>query len=55
MKHFSEIRFAFTKKNITVSTGLAMLEADESKESFFERADEYLYYSKKNGKNRITL
>lgn len=54
LKLFSKHKFEFTKKRITFSGGIAKLRENETKESLFARADNYLYISKKNGKNRIT-
>lgn len=40
---------------ITVSFGLALWRADESPQSFIERADAALYASKRNGRNQVTI
>ncbi|UJP02699.1 MAG: diguanylate cyclase [Nitrosomonas sp.] len=40
---------------ITFSAGVAQLQADESQESVFKRADEALYRAKKGGKNQILI
>ncbi|MXS83348.1 GGDEF domain-containing protein [Nitrosomonas oligotropha] len=40
---------------ITFSAGVAQLQADESQESVFKRADEALYRAKKGGKNQIII
>ena len=40
---------------ITVSAGLAELTAGESMDSLIGRADEALYASKRNGRNRVTI
>ncbi len=40
---------------VTISIGAALLRADESTDSFVERADKALYASKKGGRNRVTL
>ena len=55
MKMFSEHRFSFTERSITFSSGIAHHKKDESREPFFDVADDNLYNSKKSGKNRITL
>lgn len=39
---------------ITLSFGVAQYRPDESIESFIQRADNALYYSKQNGRNRVT-
>ena len=41
--------------NVTVSIGIALSRVDESFEKAFERADEALYQSKRNGRNCCTL
>jgi diguanylate cyclase (GGDEF)-like protein len=38
---------------VTLSLGVATLEADDSTSSLFERADEALYQAKKTGRNRV--
>lgn len=54
LKMFSEHQFEFTDSHITFSCGIASLRAGETKEQFFNRADNCMYMSKKNGKNRVT-
>lgn len=54
LKRFSEHRFDFTKENYTFSCGITSFAHGDTKETIFDRADNYLYASKKNGKNRIT-
>ncbi len=54
MKNFYEYRFEFTDKSLTFSSGIAKYQADETIETFFDRADDNLYTSKKTGKNKIT-
>lgn len=54
MKSFYEYRFEFTDKSLTFSSGIARYQADETIETFFDRADGNLYTSKKTGKNKIT-
>ncbi|RMF94545.1 MAG: sensor domain-containing diguanylate cyclase, partial [Candidatus Schekmanbacteria bacterium] len=41
--------------NISVSVGATMSEIDDTPQSILKRADDLLYESKKNGKNRITI
>lgn len=42
--------------SITISVGVAVLQpADPSADGFLDRADKALYYSKRNGRNRVTL
>jgi diguanylate cyclase (GGDEF)-like protein len=40
---------------ITVSVGVARLQAKETAEAFFERADKAVYSAKRNGRNRSLL
>ncbi|AJD89856.1 hypothetical protein JMA_05390 [Jeotgalibacillus malaysiensis] len=40
---------------ITVSIGVSGVKPGDTKDTIFKRADEALYYSKKNGRNRTTL
>lgn len=40
---------------ITVSIGATLLKLDDSPESAIQRADELMYRSKKNGRNRVTV
>lgn len=40
---------------VTVSFGAAIYAASESVGQFITRADECLYMSKRNGRNRVTL
>lgn len=54
LQHFSETRFAFTKKSLTFSAGLIRLKTEDTTNSAFKRADHYLYISKHSGKNRVT-
>lgn len=41
--------------SITISVGAAMATCEDTPESIIERADAYLYESKNNGRNRLTL
>lgn len=40
--------------NVTMSFGVALLNADDTPDSLVERADACLYASKRNGRNRVT-
>ncbi|KIL51350.1 hypothetical protein KP77_08620 [Jeotgalibacillus alimentarius] len=40
---------------ITISIGVSGVQKMDTKDSIFKRADEALYYSKKNGRNQVTL
>ena len=52
---FSKMHFSFTKKSLTFSCGIAKFSQEDTKDTLFNRADQHLYTSKKNGKNQITL
>ncbi len=41
------------KVHVTVSIGLAQYKQQEDMKSFVKRADQYMYYSKKHGKDRV--
>ncbi len=41
--------------HVTVSLGGTLLREDDTSESLFKRTDHFLYQSKQNGRNRITL
>ncbi len=43
------------KLSITISIGATMVRPDETFESLLKRADELLYKSKQNGRNRVTM
>ncbi|MBI9108977.1 MAG: GGDEF domain-containing protein [Spirochaetales bacterium] len=51
------INYPRIKERVTVSAGVfsGIPEKDDSMETFVSRADEALYFSKNNGRNRITL
>ncbi|MFB1082734.1 diguanylate cyclase [Jeotgalibacillus sp. JSM ZJ347] len=40
---------------ITISVGVSGVKSSDTKDTIFKRADEALYFSKKNGRNRVTL
>jgi len=54
LKQFSTHCYEFTDKRLTFSCGITQYNKTDTIESFFERADDYLYKSKRNGKNQIT-
>ena len=41
--------------NITISIGIATYQNGDTQESLFKRADEALYHSKENGRNRVSV
>ena len=44
----------FTLDPFTISLGVACRRADDTPDSLFQRADEALYFSKNNGRNRVS-
>lgn len=44
-----------TTFSLTISIGLAMLKENDTPETFFKRADDALYISKKSGRNRVSV
>lgn len=44
-----------TRFSLTISIGLAMLKENDTPETFFKRADDALYISKKSGRNRVSV
>ncbi len=52
---FSEFAFEFMKENMTFSTGLVTCKSCIKYKTAFNMADEALYESKNNGKNRVTV
>lgn len=51
---WKEKRTGKSMGQITLSLGLSKMRPDDSMEALIERADQALYYSKKNGRNRTT-
>jgi diguanylate cyclase (GGDEF)-like protein len=43
------------KLNVTISMGATLARADDTLESLLKRADELLYQSKSDGRNRVTV
>ncbi|HPJ88206.1 MAG TPA: diguanylate cyclase [Thermotogota bacterium] len=41
--------------NVTISIGATMARKDDTLEKLLKRADELLYESKRNGRNRVTF
>jgi len=50
-----EEKFKETQYKVTISLGVTQLKGNDTIESFLKRADEALYISKANGKNRTTV
>ncbi|MBQ7036028.1 MAG: GGDEF domain-containing protein [Clostridia bacterium] len=55
LKNFSAHKFDFTQNPYTFSCGIAGFVSGDTIETIFDRADGYLYTSKKSGKNQITM
>lgn len=55
LRNFSEYKFDFAIESFTFSCGITDGVPGDTKEAVFERADELMYTSKKNGRNLITL
>ena len=53
-KEFSALKFDFLKERLSFSCGVTKVNPDISGEENFSNADDLLYDSKKNGKDRIT-
>lgn len=51
----TRIENSHTPFSVTISVGATLAIDEDTPESVIERADEYLYESKKNGRNRLTL
>ncbi len=54
-KRIESHSFDFVDKAVTVSLGVAQLSAEDTKRTFFEKADRALYDAKKHGKNRVAM
>ena len=54
-KEFEKVSFEFRKEPVTISAGLAMWQDEWGVTEFFDKADEALYNSKHQGKNRTTV
>lgn len=50
----SYIIHADQKLNVTISIGATLAKADDTTDSLLKRADELLYQSKSDGRNRVT-
>jgi len=48
------LEFSFIEQNITISIGIAQREKGDKPEDVMKRSDQALYYSKTEGRNRIT-
>lgn len=53
--HIENNCFVGQNKNITVSIGVALFKEGDTEHSLFERADQAMYVSKRNGRNAVTL
>ena len=54
-QEFEKVPYEFRSEPVTVSIGLAMWKRGWGVTEFFDRADEALYISKRQGKNRTTI
>jgi diguanylate cyclase len=59
-QHFNQQSVVLKRSNVnigqvTLSIGIALLRASDTRESFFSRADSMLYASKNGGRNRISI
>ena len=54
-QEFERVTYEFRTEPVTVSIGLAMWKRGWGVTEFFDRADEALYISKRQGKNRTTI
>lgn len=52
---FQQQTYDFTEQSITVSIGLAMLQEGWDADTILQKADEAMYRSKENGKNKLTI
>lgn len=55
LEKFAALRYEFTNQTITCSAGLAFLEKGVDAKMLFDQADQALYQSKAEGKNRLTV
>lgn len=53
LETFSLVEFDGLSKNVTASFGVSTLREDDDETSLVHRADEALYYAKRNGKNQV--
>ena len=55
-KEIQLLRFEFdSQKEITISVGIAPYRKNFTAEKWMEKADDALYYSKRNGRNQIKI
>ncbi len=47
--------FSYVEKEITLSFGVAQFSSEDTKKTFFEKADVALFEAKKNGRNRVEI
>lgn len=52
---FEKQKYSFIEDGVTISIGVAVLEAEWTAEKLFEAADSAMYTSKMNGKNCVTV
>ena len=52
---FEKVRYEFWTEAVTLSAGIALWKNGWDSTEFFNRADEALYISKRQGKNRTTV
>lgn len=54
-EHIEQMLLAIPKIKITVSIGVTEAQIEDTEDSLYRRADELLYRSKANGKNRVSI